>query len=277
MGVKDNIKPPRLAEWILKRCFRHEDRRHRVGDFEEVFQSIAESRGRYTAWNWYLDQVVRSVPELTKNSIYWGGAMFNNYLKIAFRNLIKHRGYSFINTMGLSVGMATFILIALYVKYEFSFDTYHKNAERIFRIAEIQPGNDYQGNDRWAVTPGPLGPTLMEDFPEVVSATRIVNRRNVLLSYQDNRFLESELYFADPETFEIFSFDLLKGDLEKALDDPFSIILSERMVEKYYGTENPIGKIIRYENRYDLMVTGIMRNIPDNSHFKMDFVVPFRT
>lgn len=182
-----------------------------------------------------------------------------------------------INIIGLAIGMATAILIALYVQYEFSFDRYHENALCIYRIAEIQPDDASQGGRRLAVTPGPLAPALMQEFPEVVSATRIVDRSSVLLTYQDKRFLENRLVFADQEIFEIFSFELIKGNPTTALDDVYSIIVSESMAEKYFGSEDPIGKVVRYENLCDFMVTGVMRDVPLNSHFVMDFIVPLKT
>ena len=196
--------------------------------------------------------------------------MFKNYLKIAWRNLKRYKGYSFINTAGLVVGMAAFILIMLFLRYELSFDRHHENADRIYRIAR---------------TPLPLASALMEECPEVVSAARIWSwgeRGEILVSHGETHFHEIA-YYADPEILDVFSIPFIQGDPETALDDTFSIILSRRVAEKYFGNVNPLGKVLtvtqssdwRMGINSDYIITGIFENMPANSHFVMDLIVPY--
>jgi putative ABC transport system permease protein len=135
----------------------------------------------------------------------------------------------------------------------------------------------YQGNNQGAITPAPLARALTREFPEIISATRLQCTENVLLSHGEKNFLESNFFFADPETFEIFTLEMLKGDPNTALDNPYSMVISETMASKYFGSQDPMGKRINYKNSSDFTVTGVLKNMPGNSHFVMDFVVPFET
>ncbi len=199
--------------------------------------------------------------------------MFKNYFKIALRNLYKHKGFSLINIFGLAVGITCFILIMLYIKYELSFDSFHKNSERIYRVALHLPGWNYRGSTEFSKTTGALAPALMADFPEVIYATRI-NGASGAISYKKNSFNEEGIY-ADENFFNVFSYPLIIGDEETALKDPFSILITEKLAKKYFGDEDPIGKIIRYDFNYDFKVTGVLKEIPGNSFLKFDFVYSF--
>jgi len=203
--------------------------------------------------------------------------MLKSYLLIAWRNFRKHKSFSLINVAGLAVGMACFILIMLYVQYELSFDRYHANADRIYRVVAQQPGNIFLGTDHFAVTPAILGPTLKQEFPEVMESTTLDDFNNVLFNVGDKRFYENGIFLADPGIFKIFTFPLLQGDPQTALSEPFTIVLSETMAHKYFGAENPLGKIMRYQDRHDLKVTGVMKNVPKNSHFHPNALLSFKT
>ncbi|UCC38356.1 MAG: ABC transporter permease [Candidatus Aminicenantes bacterium] len=163
--------------------------------------------------------------------------MFKNYIKTALRNISRNKANSILNIMGLAVGMAAFILILLYVQFELSFDRYHENARRIYRVVKEDPGNYYMGSNQYAVTPGPLASALIEEYPEVLSAARVENRGHPLISYGQKSFLETEIHFGDPQLLEIFSFDFMKGDPKTALEDPYSMVLSESAAAKYFGNE----------------------------------------
>ncbi len=197
--------------------------------------------------------------------------MLSNYLKIALRNLKRHKGYSLINIAGLAIGMACCILILLWIQDELSFDRFHKNADNIYRV--IQDINFTDHSTTWAITQGPLGPSLIEDFPEIVNFTRVTGRR-FRLTYGDYTY-DEVLGMADGSIFEMFTFPLTEGDPQKALSDPHSIVLTEEMARKYFGDENPIGKVLKADDRYDFLVTGVMDKFPLNSHFRYDFLIPF--
>jgi len=201
--------------------------------------------------------------------------MFKNYLLTAWRNLNKNRGYSLLNILGMAVGMAVFVLIFLYVQYELSFDRWHEHADRVFRVVQRQPGNMYLGSDRFAVTQAPLAAALMQEFPEVAAATRLDTSGNQLFTIEEKSFLQSNLYWADPYLFDVFSVDLLRGDPETALDDPHSLLLSETVALKFFGDQDPIGRTVTYLEKHDMHVTGIFRDFPKNSHFTMDVILPF--
>lgn len=197
--------------------------------------------------------------------------MFRNYLKIALRNIKRHKGYSFINIVGLAIGMACCILILLWVQDELSYDRFHENADDIYRV--IQDINFTDHSTTWSITQGPLGPSLKEDFPEIINATRITGR-GLRLTYNDKSY-DEVVVMADGSLFEMFTFPLVKGDPATALSDPLSIVLSEEMAEKYFAGEDPIGKTIKADNQWDFQVTGVMKNIPHNSHLQFDFLIPF--
>jgi putative ABC transport system permease protein len=199
--------------------------------------------------------------------------MLKSYLKIVIRNIRRYKGYSLINISGLTVGITCFILIMLYIKYELSFDSFHKNSDRIYRVALHLPTWNYRGSTEFSKTTGALAPALMAEFPEVIYATRI-NGGSGAISYKRNSFNEEGIY-ADENFFNVFSHPLIVGDEETALKDPFSIVITEDLAKKYFGDEYPIGKIIRYDFNYDFKVTGVLKEIPGNSFLKFDFVYSF--
>ncbi len=197
--------------------------------------------------------------------------MIKNYIKIALRNLSRHKGYSFINIAGLAIGMACCILILLWVKDELSFDRFHKNADNICRVIQDIKFSDH--STTWAITQGPLGPSLKEDFSEIANFTRVTGRR-FRLTYGEHSY-DEVLGMADGSIFEMFTFPLIEGDQQTALSDPHSIVLTEEMAKKYFGDEHPIGKVLKADDQYDFLVTGIMEEFPLNSHFRYNFLIPF--
>jgi len=199
--------------------------------------------------------------------------MFKNYVKTALRAIKRHKGYSFINIFGLAIGMACCILILVWVQDELSYDQFHANGDDIYRIIK----EEYtEGETRWsALTSPPLAHPLKEDFSEIIRSTRFGNWGKRVVQYQDKRFNEDGFEHADPDFFKIFSFDFIDGNPDSAFSDPYSVILTEDTAKKYFGTEDPIGKILTVENIYDVKVTGIIKNIPENSTIQFDFLSPF--
>ena len=191
--------------------------------------------------------------------------MFRNYLLIALRIIDRQRMYSALNIAGLAIGMAAFLLIALYTQYELSFDRYHDNAERIYRIVR----------DGRTLTPPPLGPALQNNFDEVEAVARLIQDENTLVSRGDKHFLEKNFYWAGPGIFEIFSFEFVHGQAEIALAEPSSIVISESVARKYFGEANPIGETLKIDDSRDFRVTGVFADMPANSHFIMDAMVPY--
>jgi len=197
--------------------------------------------------------------------------MLTNYLKIALRNLRKHKGYTFINITGLAVGLACCLLIVLFVRDELSYDRYHDNADRIYRITldALLGEQEIHG----PISPAPMAQALVNDFPEVVQATRLFTFRDkTLVRYEDNRFVEERFFFGDSTFFEVFTFPFLQGDPETALVEPNTVVLTESTARKYFGQQNPIGQTLRVNERTDYEVTGVMADVPTNSHFHFDFL-----
>jgi putative ABC transport system permease protein len=196
--------------------------------------------------------------------------MFKNYLKIAFRNLIRHKGYSFINIIGLSVGLACAILILLWVQNELSFDSHHKKKSQIYRVVVEF---DIEGR-RGAYTPPPMAAALKADFPEVLQVTRLGPWvSNWLVRYGDKSFLEKNIKGADAAVFDVFTIPFVRGNPGTAFKKPKSIVLTENMARKYFGNQNPLGKTISIndpKNTYE--VTGVVEDCPENTHFYFDFI-----
>jgi ABC-type antimicrobial peptide transport system permease subunit len=200
--------------------------------------------------------------------------MFKNYFIVAIRNITRHKVYSLINIFGLAVGMATCILILLWVEDELSFDRYHHNSEHLYRVVEYQY---YSGSDPFpvAVTPGPLAATLKAEYPEVLNACRLNGAPRMLLKYDNQSFYESGLILADPEIFDMFDFRFIMGNPETALADLKNIVLTRTLAKKYFGTEDPIGKVITIEEALDFTVAGVVDDAPHNSHIQYSCIVPF--
>jgi len=198
--------------------------------------------------------------------------MFKNYLTSTLRNIKRQKWYSLITLAGLTIGMTCFILISLYVRYEFSYDRFHKNAHNIYRVL-VDTRETYRGKNQVTVTPGPLATAMMDEFPEVLNTTKVTTR-SVKMKYMENTFVESRVYYADPTFLEIFHFPLISGDYKKALVEPSSLLISKDMSEKYFGRENPVGKTIQVGKK-DYNITGVLENIPGNTHFRFDFLASF--
>lgn len=201
--------------------------------------------------------------------------MVSNYIRIALRNMRKHFTYSVINIAGLSLGLTVCLLLTVWVRHELSFDTFHSNYDRLYRL-----GLEYSFGGQTARTPQSptaLLPALEENFEEVVNGVRFYNGasfRPLVVKRDQNLFEESRFYFADSTFFDVFDFNLIKGNSGTVLTDPNTVVLTESMVKKYFGAGDPVGDNIEVNGRLYL-VTGVMRDVPDNSTYKFDFVASF--
>ncbi len=202
--------------------------------------------------------------------------MLHNYLKIALRSFTRNKGYTILNLVGLSTGLTTFILIVLYVNYEFSFDNYHEHKDRIYRIVK-EDKFFYQGSNKYGVTPAPLGPVLPLEFPEIEKVTRIDPNSGVLIGVGDKVFFESRIHGLDSDAFKIFTFNVAHGDIREFLTGKYTAVLSRSASERFFGDENPIGKTIRYRDKTPFAVVGVIEDMPKNSHFRMDVMLDFES
>ncbi len=195
--------------------------------------------------------------------------MLFNYFKIAFRNLIKHKSFSLINITGLAIGIASCVLILLFVQDELSYDRFHEKADRIVRVHT--EGRLADNEFRMAVSPAPLAFTLVDEFPEVEAAFRMRSYGFPVFRYGDKAFSEERVYWADSTIFDVFTVKFLEGNSETALTRPDALVLTESMRKKYFGDEPALGKIINSDRRNDFMVTAVIEDFPKNSHFHPDF------
>ena len=198
--------------------------------------------------------------------------MLKNYLKIAWRNLNRNKGLSFINIAGLSVGMAFALLIGLWVQYEMSFDKFHKNIDRIAQVQKHTLFNNEKNTQGGIMLP--LYDELKAKYPEVKRATRLDWGRHHSLNLGDKKFSKRGQY-VDPDFLQMFTFPLVKGDPKTALNDPNSIILTESLAKSMFGDEDPIGKIVTVDIEYPVKVTAIAKDVPFNSTITFDFLAPF--
>jgi putative ABC transport system permease protein len=204
--------------------------------------------------------------------------MFINYLKVSVRNLLRNKGYSFINIVGLAVGMACCALIMLWVIDELSYDRYHENAENIYRVTYRFDRPNY--NPHFARSPYGYVNSLPEEYPEVLDLIRFHHDEQIVVKKDEIKINETRFYNTDPNVFEVFSFELLKGDPRTALAEPGTVVLTNNAARRYFDDTDPIGKTITAINietsdEKDYKVTGILEDIPENSHFHVDFLASF--
>jgi len=196
--------------------------------------------------------------------------MLRNYLTIALRGLRQQKKYALINMLGLSVGLAAVILVLLFVRDELSYDTFHQKKDRIYRvtIAFLQDG---EFNEQ-AITPYRLAPALSETFGDIEQIARI-DDQDVYVAYDDKRFLENKVMIADSSLFEIFTFEWIEGDPASALQAPFTVVITESIARKYFGDASPIDKTLRVRDTYDVLVKGVIKDMPTNSHFHANIFI----
>ncbi len=201
--------------------------------------------------------------------------MFKNFLKSLYRNIIRNKFYSTLNIVGLSVGIATALVILLYVQDELSYDKYNEKYERIYRLEGKFVVNNKP--DRFAVVPNPMGPAFKLEFPEVEDFVRFDAIGNTLVKYGDNAYYEDDFMLADSSVFNIFSYKLLEGNPEKCLSEPYTIVITKKIAKKYFGNEDPLGKILTIADGHSLKITGVMEDLPDNTHLKFDALISIAT
>lgn len=199
--------------------------------------------------------------------------MFKNYLIVAIRNILRNKMFSIINILGLAIGMAATLLITEYLIHELSFDNFHAQKERIYRVI-IQEEKD--GSIEFSdIITAAVGESIVNDFPEAISMVRFSNPHAGYFSHNDKNYYETQITYADSTVFDIFSFRLISGDAQRALAEPRSVVITEKLSRKMFGEADPLGKVIGYNGEEQLMVTGVVADPPANSSIQFDAMISF--
>ena len=284
----DPLMPPRLADAFLE-CYCAPEFIEAVqGDLYELFDRRRESKGIRLAQLWYFWDVIRFFrPYLLKRRKpdypkARGPIMYKNYFLVALRNFRKHFGYAFLNVTGLAIGIAACILIVLYIQDDLSFDKYHEKANRIYRVTDetIAEGTPTATANTYSAATN----ALRNEFPEIPNIVRFYRYEALVSDGDVKQFQEPRFFFVDSTVLEMFSWQMVIGNPETVLDEPNSVVLTESTARKYFPDSNslsgygdPIGKTLRFENQVDLKITGIIQDVPRNSHFEYDFLGSFST
>ena len=254
-----------------------------LGDFEEYLASqTAEGKAGARAW-YFWKQLLLSIPSFMALSLRHQTSFISHSLLIGLRNIRRHQAPYLINVLGLAIGLSAFLAIMLYVEGERSFDRFHSKSDRIFRILDFRK-IDGSGEES-SSAPTPLGAALLHEHPDQIAhVVRFFNFQAPSMAlagngsqFEGKRFNESNLYFVDDSFFEMFDFPLLQGDAATALAGPNQVLLTETMARKYFGRSDPLGKILTLEGKHDLIVSGVLKDVPHQSHMQFDGLVSFKT
>ena len=274
--------PNRFLEWYCNPTLLEEIQ----GDAYEMYFRTRKMHSRALAdlqFTWNVLRFFRwSNVKRSRTSSPSSLMMLHNYFSVFKRGFIKQKGYSFLNIFGLGIGIACFILISLYIRDEYSFDRMHSKADRIYRIHEIFESDGI--GERSASQPFPVAEALLNDYStQIEHAVRFYNFQapTLALATIDDKnkkeFNETRLFFTEPSFFDVFDFPLLKGNRKTALHDTHTMVLTESAARKYFGDEDPVGKYLKFQGNTNLLITGVLKDIPPNTHFQFDFLVSFET
>ncbi|MEM6766445.1 MAG: ABC transporter permease [Bacteroidota bacterium] len=281
MKNKDHHYPPKWVDRLLKAVMDSEMFEEIHGDLYEAFDYRLQQSGRPYATLIYFLDVIRYFRPLFLKKTHFLPNIFStmnaNYWKVAWRHMRQNRIYTTINLLGLAVGIVCTVFITLFTLDELSYDTFHSHADRIIRIVETQ--SDQEGNvAEMAQTYGALTPVLQNEFPNWEYVSRVLPENQLVSRGPDKRAQEDRFFYVDSTFLDIFDFPLIAGDKTTALDAPFSLLLTASSAKKYFGTENPVGEIltVRSEDGTNTFkITGVLENVPANSHIQFDFLASY--
>ncbi|HEY0608559.1 MAG TPA: ABC transporter permease, partial [Chitinophaga sp.] len=279
-------KPPGLADKLLQRLLAPHLLETIQGDLHEEFaynvKRVGERKARRLYWHQALGFIkpgyIKRSRTLYPSTPLIVPGMIRNYVKIAFRSLLRHKLYSFINVGGLGLSLFCSLLIGFWVRDELSYDKFHRDPDRIYRVVKDFVTRDGSRTPD-ATTPSALAAALRKDLPEIESVTRIYPNWNqqFLIRQTDAQFYEEGVYRVDSSFFDVFTFPFVIGNKQSAFQTPKSVVLTETMARKYFGSENPVGKRLNLRiDGGDFTVTGVLKDVPGNSHFHFDFLIPLR-
>jgi putative ABC transport system permease protein len=272
---KSRQSPPKFFLWILSRLSLYEEMFAITGDFEIEYKSIAENHGRMKGFFWSIGSTFLFFYYYFLLTTKWRIVMFRNYLKIAFRQLKKHKGFSIINVSGLAIGMTACLLMLMFVVNETNYDNFHPSKDRIFRV--ITDWGKEGSRMKFAGAMPAIAPALEDKVADVEVAARIQRIHSAVITDADNQSVNEEnAFYGDPEIFDIFNWRLLKGDRHSALDEPYSVVLSNTTARKYFGNDDALDQTLTI-NGNPYRITGVMKDLPANTHLNCEILVSYET
>ena len=279
-SIDQGRKPPRFGEWLLRSFCSYDFLNTALWDLQELYELNTQQKGRLKADILYLKEVFSIIYHLyTKGKSQYSTnliAMLKINIILAFRSFKKDKSYSILNIIGLSSAMVILLLTSTYVFYELSYDRHYEGSDNIYRV--YKSVNTIDDTDyRDAGTPGPLAKAMVNEFPEVLSVTRFIRYRNILMETEEAKFVEPLVIPADPDVLDVFSLDLVSGGEEDFLGQPYTAAISRSVALKYFNRTNVVGETIQFQGQLPIQVSGVFEDIPENSHFKLDVLVHFES
>ena len=277
------ISPPRLASRLFTWYCQNELQESILGDLQERFEDDLNSSGKLKAQTNYWINVLRLVSRHTLKRDQSSGTSRTNFfaltrifLKLNVRQIQRNGLVSFINIFGFGLALAVCLVITLFIKEELSFDSFHANEGQIFRVS-----NEFvreTGTVNWIITPPTLAPSIREQFTAVERVSQLRQLEDGhLFSFGEKHFYEKKGFYADDQFLQIMEFEMLAGDRSTVLKNPYTVVLTRKTALKYFGNQDPLGKTIKMDNQHSFLVTGILEEIPHNSHIQFDLLVSFAT
>jgi len=268
-------KPPRTAQRLISRMIDESVRYQALGDIEEQYNYICQKSGSRAGWYFYYRQIPAVLPAYLSRTLYGNLTMTRSYFTSAVRNLMRRKAYTVMTISGLALGLAVFMISLLCFNFCFSFDSFHDYADRIYGIVHVLPSAE-SGERHTAVSPAPLVPAMMRDFPDIEDAVGFVRSGRQIVQYGDKTLYENDIIYAGSNFLTFFTFEMIAGDPATALSEPNSVVLTETAAAKYFGGEQPLGEFLTFDNENSLKVTGILEDIPLNSSIRFDFLVSIK-
>ncbi|MBN1270649.1 MAG: ABC transporter permease [Candidatus Aminicenantes bacterium] len=271
----DKKVSPAWGEKILKWFLSDIEAESLAGDFEFIYKELLLKKKPICARLWFGLQILKSAAAGLSVRVFWSYVMIKNNIKIAFRNMVKHKSYSLINILGLCLGIICCILIFIYIDYESTYDRYNPQAGNIYRLFTHYTVKD--STQGFASVAAPLGPTLVRDYPEALDYVRIGATVKRSFVYEDKKFLQDGVFYTDNSFFDMFDIRFVHGDPASALEAPYTMVLTEETARKYFGEKNPVGETIIWDNSSSYTVTGVVQSLPAHSHFSFHVLASFAT
>ena len=268
-------RPPRLAKWLLRFMKGYLNNYSIIDDLDEVYQDNLKKSGYFRAATWYWYQALGAIPKYLTFLLKWRVVMFRNYLKIALRNIKRHKVYSFINIIGLAIGITVCILIFLFIEYELGFDKHVAEKENIYRV--VAHINGAEGEEYSGCTPFPTASALRSDFPEMEQSTQVYRDYDAKITVGEDQYEGDIPLFVEFQFFGLFDIEWTQETASQTWDDPFTVILTERLATKYFGDTKVIGKVLQLNDEYDLRVAGVVANPPRRTSLPYDMLISWKT